>query len=133
MDKLGVLELNKLPETIHFTADINMQKPKTESRIQVIDRAAMLLDTLSRYSIPVKLKALSADTNLAPSTAYRSRKALVDNGFIDRNESSEYQLSLQLLKMSRRLNTHVKLREVALPYMEALRDKTGETINVTSR
>ena len=108
-------------------------KPKPESRIQVIDRAAMLLDAMSRYSKPVKLKALSADTNLAPSTAYRILHSLIDNNFVDRDPSGEYQLNGRLLRLSNRQYTDIDLRKVAMPYMEKLRDKLGETINLTTR
>ena len=55
-----------------------MTRVKPESRIQVIDRAATLLDAISRYTMPVTLKALSADTNLAPSTAFRILHSLID-------------------------------------------------------
>jgi 50S ribosomal subunit-associated GTPase HflX len=43
---------------------------KSGARIQVIDRATLLLDALSRYSKTAKLKVLSAETGLHPSTAH---------------------------------------------------------------
>lgn len=110
-----------------------MKKHKPESRIQVIDRAAMLLDAISRYSLPVTLKALSADTNLAPSTAFRILHSLIDNHFVDRDSVGRYQLSGRLIRLSSDQNQDVDFRKVALPYMEKLRDKFGETINLTTR
>jgi len=106
---------------------------KPESRIQVIDRAAMLLDAISRYTTPVKLKVLSADTNLHPSTAHRILHSLIDNRFVDRDASGEYRLGQRLIQLSSRRHTDTDLRAIALPYMEALRDKLGETINLTIR
>lgn len=110
-----------------------MNNSKPESRIQVIDRAALLLDAISRYSKPVKLKVLSADTNLHPSTAHRILHSLIDNRFVDRDGSGEYRLGQRLLQLSSRLHTDIDLRAVALPYMEQLRDKIGETVNLTIR
>lgn len=110
-----------------------MKKAKPESRIQVIDRAAMLLDAISRYTMPVTLKALSADTNLAPSTAFRILHSLIDNHFVDRDTTGKYQLSGRLIRLSSNQNTNVDFRKVAIPYMEKLRDKFGETINLTAR
>jgi DNA-binding IclR family transcriptional regulator len=75
-----------------------MTRAKPESRIQVIDRAALLLDAISRYTLPVTLKALSADTNLAPSTAFRILHSLIDNHFVDRESTGKYQLSGRLLR-----------------------------------
>ncbi len=108
-------------------------KPKPESRIQVIDRAAMLLNAMSRYSKPVKLKTLSADTNLSPSTAYRILHSLIDNHFVERDASGDYQINNRLLRLSNRQYTDIDLLKVAKPYMEKLRDKLGETINLTTR
>lgn len=110
-----------------------MTKAKPESRIQVIDRAATLLDAISRYTMPVTLKALSADTNLAPSTAFRILHSLIDNHFVDRDITGKYQLSGRLIRLSNYQYQNVDFRKVAIPYMEKLRDKFGETINLTAR
>ena len=108
-------------------------KEKPEARIQVIDRAATLLDSISRYSKPVKLKVLSADTGLHPSADHRILHSLIDNRFVERNGGGEYRLGQRLLQLSNRLHTDIDLRAVALPFMEKLRDKTGETVNLTIR
>lgn len=47
--------------------------------------------------------------------------------------TGDYRLGQRLLQLSNRLHTDIDLRAVALPYMEALRDKLGETINLTIR
>ncbi len=77
-----------------------MKKTKPESRIQVIDRAAQLLDAMSRYSLPVTLKALSADTNLSPSTAFRILHSLIDNHFVEKDDTGKYHLSGRLIRLS---------------------------------
>jgi DNA-binding IclR family transcriptional regulator len=110
---------------------INNSKP--EVQIQVIDRAALLLDAISRYSKPVKLKVLSADTGLHPSTAHRILHSLIDNRFIDRDEAGNYRLGQRFLQLSNRLHTDSDIRAVALPYMKKLRDKFDETVNLTIR
>jgi len=110
-----------------------MKETKSGSRIQVIDRAATLLDSISRYSMPVTLKALSADTNLAPSTAFRILHSLIDNHFVERDSRGKYQLSGRLIRLSSDQNVAIDFRKVAIPYMEKLRDQFGETINLTTR
>tara|TARA_R110001592_G_scaffold1774_1_gene10470 strand:+ start:4705 stop:5487 length:783 start_codon:yes stop_codon:yes gene_type:complete len=110
-----------------------MKNNKPESRIQVIDRAATLLDAISRYSLPVTLKALSADTNLSPSTAFRILHSLIDNHFVDKDSGGKYQLSGRLIRLSSNQNTGVDFRKVANPYLDKLRDKFGETVNLTTR
>lgn len=110
-----------------------MNKDQAQSRIQVIDRASQLLDAIARYSTPVKLKVLSADTGLHPSTAHRILHSLIDNRFVDRDDRGEYRLGQRILQLSNRLHTDIDLRAVALPYMEQLRNKLGESINLTVR
>ncbi len=110
-----------------------MNNAKPEARIQVIDRATLLLDTLSRYSKPVRLKVLSADTGLHPSTAHRILHSLIANRFVSRDGNGDYQLGQRLLQLSNRLHSDVDLRAVSLPYMQQLRDKLGESINLTIR
>ncbi len=106
---------------------------RTGNRIQVIDRAAALLDAISRYPDPVSLKVLGAETGLHPSTAHRILASLADNGFVERDGAGRYRLGLRLLQLGVRLHGDVDMRALALPVMEALRDHLGETINLTIR
>jgi len=108
-------------------------KDKPKSSIQVIDRAALLLDALSRYAKPTQLKVLSADTQLHPSTVHRILQALIDNRFVEQDSHGHYQLGQRLLQLTNRLYSDIDIRAIALPYMERLRDQLGETINLTMR
>ena len=102
-------------------------------RIQVIDRAANLLDALSRYPEPVSLKVLGAETGLHASTAHRILASLIQNRFVEKDATGRYRLGLRLLQLGVRLHGNVDLRAVALPVMEALRDRLGESVNLTIR
>lgn len=62
-----------------------MDKKSETYRIQSIDRAADLLNAIARYSAPVRLKVLSAETGLHISTAYRILSALALNQFVERD------------------------------------------------
>ena len=110
-----------------------MTDAKTESRIQVIDRAALLMDAIGRYSKPVKLKTLGAETGLAPSTAYRILQSLISHRFVERDSNGGYRPGQKLLQLSNRLHSDIDLRGVSLPYMRELCDRLGETINLTIR
>jgi DNA-binding IclR family transcriptional regulator len=106
---------------------------KSGARIQVIDRATLLLDALSRYSKTAKLKVLSAETGLHPSTAHRILNSLIDNHFVERDNGGDYKLGRRFLQLNNRLHSDIDIRAVALPYMQKLRDKFDETINLTIR
>ncbi len=103
------------------------------SKIQVIDRAVQILEALARYSKPVKLKILSAETGLHPSTVHRILHSLIDNHFVENNGNGEYRLGQKLIQLTNGLHSEIDIRAVALPHMEALRDRTGETVNLTLR
>ena len=102
-------------------------------RIQVIDRAATLLDAIARYPEPVSLKILGAETGLHASTAHRILGSLIDNRFVERDARGRYKLGIRLLQLGVRLHSSIDLRSVALPVMEALRDRLGESVNLTIR
>lgn len=104
-----------------------------QAHIQVIDRAAALLDAIARYSEPVSLKILAAETGLHASTAHRILASLIQNRFVEKDAVGRYRLGLRLLQLGARLHANVDVRAIARPVMEALRDRLGETVNLTIR
>lgn len=109
------------------------QNEKGSGTIQVIDRMAHLLEAIDRYTHPVSLKVLSAETGLHPSTAFRILNSLVRHSFVERDEAGGYQLGRRLLQLGARVSSGIDLRQEALPFMSELRDLTGETVNLTIR
>ena len=104
----------------------------TKTAIQVIDRAAALLDALARAGGDASLKILSADTGLHPSTASRILTSLLAHGFVERGEGSgRYRLGVRLLQLSARVGRQLDVRREAPPIMEWLRDEVGETVNLS--
>jgi DNA-binding IclR family transcriptional regulator len=101
--------------------------------IQVIDRMASLLEAIARYQDPVSLKVLSAETGLHSSTAFRILASMIQNGFVERDDTGRYRLGHRLLQLGSRVHSQVDLRNEALPIMEDLRDRLGETVNLTVR
>jgi len=106
---------------------------KPGARVQVIDRAAGLLDAIARYSEPVSLKVLMAETGLHASTAHRILSSLMQNGLVEKDQDNLYRLGLKLVQLGTRLHSKLDLRAIALPVMERLRDSFGESINLSIR
>jgi DNA-binding IclR family transcriptional regulator len=101
--------------------------------IQVIDRAVALLEALSRYPDPVSLKVLAAETGLHASTAHRILASLIQHRLVERDPAGRYGLGLKLAQLGARLHTRIDLRGLARPILEALRDRLGESVNLTIR
>ena len=101
------------------------------SGIQVIDRLSTLLEALVRNGGSARLKALSAESGLHPSTAFRILSSAADNGLIDRSDDGQYRMGGKLMQWGCALQGGTNLPEIARPVMEWLRDKVEETVNLT--
>lgn len=106
---------------------------KSLPSIQVIDRMALLLDAIARYTGPVSLKILAAETGLHSSTVFRILGSLTGHGFVERDEGGGYRLGRRLLQLGARVRSDVDIRQEALPAMEWLRDQVDESVNLTIR
>jgi DNA-binding IclR family transcriptional regulator len=108
-------------------------KQERSDSIQVIERLTRLLDVIAGHEDSVSLKILSAETGLHPSTAFRILASLAEQGFVERTARGNYQLGVKLMQLGSRVHASVDIRKVALPLMEQLRDRLGETVNLTVR
>lgn len=103
------------------------------SGIQVIDRLAVLLEILVRNGGTASLKALSAESRLHPSTAFRILSSAADNGLVGHIDGGQYSLGEKLMQWGCALQGGTNMPEIARPVMEWLRDKVEETVNLTLR
>ena len=87
------------------------------SHIQVIDRAALLLDAIARYRRPVSLKILTAETGLHRSTAHRILGSLAQNGLVEKNSDNHYRLGLRLVQLGTRLHTRILTHSLTLSHL----------------
>jgi IclR family acetate operon transcriptional repressor len=110
-----------------------MTNSDKRSGIQVIDRLATLLQILVQNGGTASLKALSAESGLHPSTAFRILASAVDNGLVSRIETGQYRLGEKLMRWGCALQGGTNMPEIARPVMEWLRNKVEETVNLTLR
>jgi len=111
-----------------------MRKMQTTSNsIQVIERLARLLDVIAAHKDSASLKILSAETGLHPSTAFRILASLAEQGFVERTTRGNYKLGTKLMQLGSLVSSSLDIRQIALPLMEKLRDRLGETVNLTVR
>jgi DNA-binding IclR family transcriptional regulator len=103
------------------------------SGIQVIDRLAVLLEILVRNGGTASLKALSAESGLHPSTAFRILSSAADNGLVGHIDGGQYSLGEKLMQWGCALQGGTNMPEIARPVMEWLRNKVEETVNLTLR
>lgn len=114
-------------------SDAARETAKAPGSIQVIERMMSLLDALAAAPESASLKSLAAATELHPSTAHRILAAMTQARFVERQDAGTYRLGIRLLELGNIVKSRINLREVALPFMQALHEDIGEAINLGAR
>ncbi len=104
-----------------------------KNSIQVIERMMALLDVLAESPDPVSLKTLAQRTGLHPSTAHRILASLTSSRFVQRPDAGSYQLGIRLLELGNLVKSRIHLRQLALPFMQQLHERIGESVNLGIR
>ncbi len=99
--------------------------------IQVLERAARLLDALAAQPDPVTLKELAHTTGLHPSTTHRILNDLVLARYVERVDNGLYQLGMRLLELGSLVKGRLNVREAAIDAMRDLHQLTGQTVNLS--
>ncbi|HUR17825.1 MAG TPA: IclR family transcriptional regulator [Acidimicrobiales bacterium] len=88
--------------------------------VGVLDKAVSILDALDGG--PLSLNELVVATGLSRATTHRLASALAGHGFVGRDESARFTLGARL--------TRASLEGAARPALEALREATGESVQL---
>jgi len=110
-----------------------MPAPEPRVSIQVIERQISLLDALARQLGAVTLKQLAAETKLHPSTAHRILAVMLDHHLVERTDPGRYRLGIRLLELGSLVKSRLNVRAEALPVMQELHRRLGETVNLSIR
>ncbi len=105
----------------------------TVSGVGVVDKAAILLGALEDAAGPLALSELVAATGLSRATAHRLGVALEAHGLVRRHDDGRFALGLRLVGLGRAASDGLPLVEAARPALEALRDETGESVQLYVR
>jgi len=99
--------------------------------VGVLDKAVGVLDVLEHG--PRSLAELVAATGLSRATAHRLAVALEDHGLVRRDDEGRFALGVRLVALGRAASAGLSLVEVAGPALAALRDVTGESVQLYVR
>ncbi len=106
-------------------------KPRSRagSEVRAVQRTIALLEALSGSGSGTSLGTLALASGLSQPTTLRYLSTLVGTGVVDRDPvDGSYRLGLGFLLLWERAVGDLDPRQVAGPYMEALRDAHGETV-----
>jgi len=90
-----------------------------------------VLQTLGQHGQPMPLTALAAAARLDRSATQRITHTLGRLGYLRQHpETRAWYLGTRLLELGHTVLANDRLRECALPHLEALNQRTGETVNL---
>jgi len=106
-------------------------KINLEYKVKSVDRALGLLDVMAREKKELELVELSRKANINTTTLYRLLQTLKSRGFVvEDSHRGKYRLGLKLVELGHAVVEQIQLRKIALPFLEELMQKTGETANL---
>jgi DNA-binding IclR family transcriptional regulator len=101
------------------------------SDVGVLDKAMSVIAAVERQ--PLALAALVEATGLARPTAHRLAVALEAHGLLRRDDEGRFVLGARTIALGRAAADAFPLRELALPALRTLRDKTQESVQLYVR
>lgn len=99
--------------------------------VGVLDKAVRILRAVADR--PHSLHALETATGLPRATAHRLAVALEAHGLLRRDDDGRFDLGPELAALGRITAERYPLAELALPALDALRDDTGESVQLFVR
>ena len=99
-----------------------------------LDKALKLLAYFTSDRHVIGLSELSRLSGMPKATVYRLISTLKDHGFINKvsilGKDNQYKLGLRFLEYGKLVSEDLEIRKIALPYMELLRDKVNECVQL---
>jgi DNA-binding IclR family transcriptional regulator len=106
---------------------------QTLSGVGVLDKSIGILDAVAESPGPRTLGDLVEATGLPKATAHRLAAALEAHGLLRRDRDGRYLLGVRLIGLGRAAADDWPVAEAARPALEALRDLTGESVQLYRR
>ncbi len=101
------------------------------SNVGVIDKGVAILQALAGG--PLELAALQQATGLPRATAHRLAVALEGHHLVRRDSQGRFCLGFELIRLGQVATDEFPLAELATPALVALRDRTGESVQLYVR
>jgi DNA-binding IclR family transcriptional regulator len=111
-----------------------MRETRKSIILQSVDHALAVLEAFDAGTPELGVTALSGRLKLAKSTVYRLLSTLASRGYVYQNPATgKYRLGLKTFEVGSLAVSQLTVRDVALPYLEKLRDATKETVHLGVR
>src|SRR5579871_2237399 len=105
-------------------------KTKDESPSVAVERALGILEAVAKEPEGLSNADISRHLEIPKSSASYILRTLEKRGYLNRDDSGKYRVGLKILSLSRGALSGIDVREVALPIMRHLVDKTNLTCHL---
>ncbi len=102
-----------------------------KKNVQSATKIFAILEELAKSDGSLKITEIAKNLNYPLSTTHRFLASMMDLGYIVQNsDNGKYSLGVKLLSLSGAVLHNLNLRKIAMPFLEKLQSKTGETANL---
>ena len=111
-----------------MTSDTNTSK---SSRLSSVAAAVRVLKCFSEVEPEIGISSLAKRLSLAKSTVHRLAVTLTSEGLLEQSpETGRYRLGINLFVMGALVRRRLDVSNMAQPFLNVLRERTGETIHL---
>jgi len=101
------------------------------SNVQSIERALILLNTISEYPDGIQIARLSEKVGLSKSTIHRLLSTLLNMNYITKvEETDKYKLGYQVVYLSRNMINNLDIINISKNHLEHLSSNVNETVHL---
>lgn len=102
-----------------------------KEQAKTLAKGLSLLVLLSRQETALSLDELTSLSGMSKTVCYRLLSTLKEMNFVEQgSQTKRYRLGAQNISIGAAALSSLSLRHVALPFMEHLREKSNETVNL---
>lgn len=105
-----------------------------EKKTDTLKTAQRTLDILEAFSVDhpeYSASELVKKVSLPPGSIYRFLRVLTEKGFLERNpQTKKFRLGMRMFELGSLVWRDLDLRKIALPWIEKLSQKSGETVHL---
>jgi DNA-binding IclR family transcriptional regulator len=100
--------------------------------IKSLEKALNLLGLLSRHRSPLNLEQIVTISGLKKTSSFRILQTLTKAGYVSKDpDTAGYAIGSTLIAVGLAALDNKGIRDLALPYMKDIREKTGATVNLS--
>jgi len=120
-----------LSEDSLSSQNINLAMGANIVSVRSVSRALAILECFDEDTPSLALHQISAKLGLAKSTTYRLVSTLIEAGYLVQKESSEYCLSLQLLRLAGVVTSSLDIAKISRGELLSVAAQCGETVEIS--